>query len=154
MPAWLIRGLALALIHAAAVVVLAKIAVFRPTDKTVATAIVFALLIGIALTWGAIDGWLRHDARGRNWVVGALVAGPAAGALNVVGRAIFVDETGASELPVQLTSGAAFTALLVLVPAAIGLFVGGRVAPPEETPAPRPRRSGAGGDQPKVGPAG
>lgn len=129
MPAWLIRGLTLALVHAVAVVVLSKIAAFRPADTTVVTAIVFALLLGIALTWGAIDGWMRWEARGMTWVIAALVAGPTAGVLNVIGRAILVDQTGTAELTVQLTSGAAFTTLLVLVPAAIGLFVGGRMAP-------------------------
>ncbi|MGH3950620.1 MAG: B-4DMT family transporter [Pseudonocardiaceae bacterium] len=137
MPAWLIRGLTLAVLHAAGVVTLGKIAVFRSTDTemTIATSVVFALLIGSALTWSAVDGWLRRPDGGRTWVLAALIAGPTAGVLNVIGRAVFVDQTGASELGVQLTSGAAFTALLVLVPAGLGLFVGGRLESPRDAPS-------------------
>ncbi|MGH3517142.1 MAG: B-4DMT family transporter [Haloechinothrix sp.] len=135
MPPWLIRGLTLAVVHAAGHVALAKIGVFRATETTVVTAVVFALLLGMALTWGAIDGWLRRPDQGKTWVIAALIAGPVAGALNVLGRALLVDQTGASELGVQLTSGAAFTALLVLVPAGLGLFVGGRLDSPVHEPA-------------------
>lgn len=131
MPAWLLRGLTLALVHAAGSVTVAKIAVFQPTDRVLVTSVTFAVLLGVALTWGALDGWLRKPDGGRTWVLAALVAGPVAGILNVIGRAVFVDQTRASELVVQLTNGAAFVALMVLVPAAIGLFVGGRLDAPD-----------------------
>lgn len=139
MPAWLTRGLVLAVVHAAGAVTVAKVAVFNPTNKVVLVSIVFALLIGVALAWGSIDGWLRREDSARNWVIAAIVAGPVAGVLYVIGRALFVDQTGASELGVQVTSGAAFVALLVLVPAAVGIFVGSRLEPPKIKPQPRPR---------------
>ncbi|MEU6642952.1 B-4DMT family transporter [Saccharomonospora sp. NPDC046836] len=157
MPPWVARGLGMAVLHAAATVALAKIAVYQPTESTLRTAVVLALLVGAAVLWGAVDGWRRLPDASRGWFVGALVAGPLSGVLAVLGRAAFVDQTGISELGVALTGGAAFTALLILVPAGLGLLVGGRLAQPAQAgdgattepgkPSPRPRR-------PKVGPTG
>ncbi|MQA62189.1 MAG: hypothetical protein GEU86_11955 [Actinophytocola sp.] len=128
----------LAVVHAAAYVAAAKLTIFRAIDQTVAIWVVIALLIGVALAWSSVDGWLRRPDRVRNWVLGALVAGPLAAVLYVTGRAIFVDQTGVADLGVQLTSGAAFTALLVLVPAGLGLFVGSRLEPPSDPAAKQP----------------
>lgn len=126
MPAWLLRGLCLGLLHAFAVVAVAKLTVFNPTDVDIAKAVSIALLVGAAALWSAIDGWLGRRDRGRNWFVAALIAGPVAGILSVVGRSLFVDQTGVAALDDALTGGAAFTALLVLVPAGLGLFAGSR----------------------------
>jgi hypothetical protein len=49
--------------------------------------------------------------------------------LGVIGRSVFVDQTGVSELGSALTGGAAFTALLVFVPAGIGLLAGKWIRP-------------------------
>ena len=114
------------LLHAFAVTAIAKLAVFQPTDVDIAKAVSIALLVGAAALWSAIDGWLGRRDRGRNWFVAALIAGPVAGVLGVVGRALFVDQTGVAALDEALTGGAAFTALLVLVPACLGLFAGSR----------------------------
>ncbi|WP_199543177.1 B-4DMT family transporter [Prauserella sp. PE36] len=167
MPSWVVRGLGMAVLHAAATVALAKIAVFQPTESTTVTAVVLALLVGAAALWSALDAWLGLVDAGRTWFIAALVAGPVAGVLNVVGRAAFVDQTGVGELGSALTGGAAFTALLVLVPAGLGLLVGGKLhttredagadsgpdsdAGTAEEPAPRPRPQPR---KPKVGPAG
>ncbi|WP_176439881.1 B-4DMT family transporter [Haloechinothrix alba] len=131
MPGWLLRALVLAAVHAAASVSLAKVAVFRPTDTTVLTSVTFAVLIGIAAGWAAVDGWLRRPGRGRTWLVAAVLTAVLAGFLDVAGRALLVDQTGVSALGDALTSGAAFVALLVLLPAGLGLFVGGRLTPPD-----------------------
>ncbi|MBK1788142.1 B-4DMT family transporter [Prauserella cavernicola] len=162
MPSWVVRGLGLAVLHAAATVALAKIAVFQPTESTTVTAVVLALLVGAALLWSSLDAWLGLTDPGRTWFIAALLAGPLAGILSVIGRAVFVDQTGMSELGSALTGGAAFTALLVLVPAGLGILVGGRLRSPHDNrdtdgaddadgdspkPTPQPRR-------PKVGPAG
>lgn len=138
MPGWLLRGLVLAVVHATAYVVAAKLIIFRVVEQAVAISMVIALLIGVALAWSSVDGWLRRDDRGRSWVLGALVAGPLTSILYVIGRSVFVDQTGVADLGVQLTSGAAFTALLVLVPAGLGLFVGSRLEPPVDPTAKQP----------------
>ncbi|MEV6907627.1 B-4DMT family transporter [Amycolatopsis sp. NPDC051071] len=117
----------MALLHGAAVTVLAKYEVFNPTDKTLVTALALAVLVGAAAGWSAVDAWQDKPDRGRNWFIAALIAGPVSGVLYVIGRAVFVDQTGASELAGALTGGAAFSALLVLIPAGLGLFVGGRI---------------------------
>ncbi|MFD9889014.1 hypothetical protein ACFWY9_06715 [Amycolatopsis sp. NPDC059027] len=117
----------MALVHGAAVTVLAKYSVYHPTDQAFPISIALALLVGAAALWSAVDAWLDRPDRGRNWFVAALITGPLAGVLYVIGRAVFVDQTGTSELGAALTGGAAFSALLVLVPAGLGLFVGARI---------------------------
>ncbi|UKD55850.1 B-4DMT family transporter [Amycolatopsis sp. FU40] len=131
--AWLTRGLVMAVVHAAAMTLLAKWSVFHPTGQTLFTSLTIAVLVGLAALWSAIDGWRGLRDRGRAWFIASLVAGVCSGILYVIGRAIFVDQTGVSELGAALTGGAAFSALLVLVPAGLGLFVGGRMRRPAET---------------------
>ncbi|WP_449301429.1 hypothetical protein [Prauserella oleivorans] len=118
----------MSVLHAAATVALAKIAVFQPGETSLMTAVALALLVGAAALWSAVDAWLRLRDAGRTWFIAALVTGPVAGVLSVLGRSVFVDQTGLSELGPALTGGAAFTALLVLLPAGLGLVVGGRLA--------------------------
>jgi hypothetical protein len=139
LAAWLTRGLVMAVVHAAAMTLLAKWSVFHPTDQTVITSVTLAVLVGVAALWSAIDGWRDRPDRGRAWFIAALVTGLAGGVLYVIGRAIFVDQTGVAELKSALTGGAAFSALLGLVPAGLGLFVGGRIR--------RPSRADSSGDE-------
>ncbi|MFE6611058.1 B-4DMT family transporter [Amycolatopsis sp. NPDC057786] len=145
MAPWLTRGLVMALLHGAAVTVLAKYEVFNPTDKTLVTALTLAVLVGAAAGWGAADAWQGKPERGKNWFIAALIAGPVSGVLYVIGRAVFVDQTGVSELGGALTGGAAFSALLVLIPAGLGLFVGGRITkadqPASEKPTGKPSQA-------------
>ncbi|MDX3190149.1 B-4DMT family transporter [Streptomyces sp. MN03-5084-2B] len=127
MSAWVVRGLVMAVLHGVALTLLAKYAVYHPTDQTLAVSLTLAVLVGAAALWAALDAWRDVPDRGRAWFVAALVAGVVSGILYVIGRAVFVDQTGVSELGGALTGGAAFSALLVLVPAGLGLFVGGRI---------------------------
>ncbi|WP_177242588.1 B-4DMT family transporter [Amycolatopsis marina] len=149
MPSWLIRGLVMAVLHAIAAVVLAKVTVFRPTEVDLVTVAVVAVLVGTAALWSALDAWLRVPDHARAWFIGSLIAGPVAGVLTVIGRSLFVDQTGLSALGGALTGGAAFTALLILVPAGLGMLVGGRLAKPDEdsdgeTATQEPRTTPAG----------
>jgi hypothetical protein len=150
MSAWVIRGLVMAVLHGVALTLLAKYAVYHPTDQALPVSSALAVLVGAAALWSALDAWRGLPDRGRVWFISALIAGPVAGILYVIGRAVFVDQTGVSELGGALTGGAAFSALLVLIPAGLGLFVGGRIGrspEPEsesgeearEVPSPRPR---------------
>jgi phosphate/sulfate permease len=135
MSAWVIRGLGMAVLHGAAITLLAKYAVYHPTDQTLVISIALAVLVGAAALWSALDAWRGLPDRGKVWFISALVAGPVAGILYVIGRAVFVDQTGVSELGGALTGGAAFSALLVLIPAGLGLFVGGRIGRSEPVSA-------------------
>ncbi|MDI5979550.1 B-4DMT family transporter [Amycolatopsis magusensis] len=145
MAGWVTRALVLALLHAVASVLRAKAAVFRPTDLDALTIGIVALLVGAAALWAALDAWRGATDRGRTWFIAALVAGPVSGVLDVTGRALFVDRTGLEALPDALTGGAAFTALLILIPAWLGLFAGDRIARRPEADLP---------DQPRAKPAG
>lgn len=151
----------MAVLHGVALTLLAKYAVYHPTDQTLVTSLALAVLVGAAALWSALDAWRGLADRGRAWFIAALVTGIVSGILYVIGRAVFVDQTGVSELGGALTGGAAFSALLVLVPAGLGLFVGGRIGRskpsdasdddsddsddsddevPAPSPSPRPRR--------------
>ena len=121
---WLLRGIALAVVHAVAETVRADYGVRHPTSATVFEAIVLGVLVGVAAVWGVIDTWRDVPNRGKVWLIAALVAGWGAAVLGIIGKSIFVDQTGVAELGGALTGGAAFTALLVLVPACIGFLAG------------------------------
>jgi hypothetical protein len=123
---WLIRGGVLAFVLAGADVGLAAVAVHN-SNLTLFRSIVLGVIAGLAALWAASDGWHQVDDRGRGWVLASIVAGFASGVLRVVGKAIFVDETGLSSLGSALTGDAAFGALLVLIPAGLGLMVGARL---------------------------
>ncbi|GAB2967032.1 hypothetical protein GCM10017788_06080 [Amycolatopsis acidiphila] len=134
----------MALLHAIADTALAKATVYDPTGLLTAKIVVIALLVGAAALWGAVDAWLGREDLAKTWVIASLFGGLASGVLYVIGRGIFVDQSGTQELWPALTGGAAFTALLVLVPAGLGLLVGGRITRPEPAeaePAVRKRRA-------------
>jgi hypothetical protein len=114
----------MAVVHAAAETVRADFGVQHPTSRTLFEAIVLGVLVGAAAVWGAVDRWRGVEDAGRAWLIASLVAGWGAAVLGVIGKSIFVDQTGVADLGSALTGGAAFTALLVLIPAAIGLGAG------------------------------
>ena len=136
----------MAVVHAAAETVRADFGVQHPTSRTLFEAIVLGVLVGAAAVWGAVDRWRGVEDAGRAWLIASLVAGWGAAVLGVIGKSIFVDQTGVADLGAALTGGAAFTALLVLIPAAIGLGAGNwirssRGGEDEATEEDRPGRS-------------
>lgn len=165
MQAWLVRGVAMGVIYAAAETVLAQVQADHPTSGSVISPIALALLVGVSGLWGGVDGWLRTANRGMSWFYAGLLGGVLAGLLSVAGRAIFVDQTGVSALAEALTGDAAFVALLIMVPAGLGLAIGARLEPPVRkvtrdpdqtgpvdrrliTPSPVPRDASAAGSTP------
>jgi hypothetical protein len=130
MRTWLLRGGVLAVVHAAAQTVVAGYTVRNPTSPGTLAALVLGALVGAAAVWGVLDTWRTLPRPEIVWLIAALVAGWGAGVLGVIGRSIFVDQTGVSELGSALTGGAAFTALLVFVPAGVGLLAGKWIRPP------------------------
>ncbi|HJQ06186.1 MAG TPA: B-4DMT family transporter [Nocardioides sp.] len=142
MRPWLTRALVIGVLHAVADTVLAKAAVYEPTGLSTPRIVAIALLVAAAALWSGVDALLGREEVGRTWLIASLVAGPLSGVLYVVGRAVFVDSGGAGELWPAVTSGAAFTALLILIPAGLGMVVGARVKPSERTTAPKPRPRG------------
>ena len=130
MQPWLVRGVAMAVVYAAAETVLAEVQVNHPTSGSVLDPILLALLVGVSGLWAGVDGWLRRPRRGMNWFYAALIGGLLAGVLSVLARGLFVDQTGVWALAPALTGDAAFIALLIMLPAGLGIAVGGRLQPP------------------------
>ncbi|MCP3801240.1 hypothetical protein NLX83_18425 [Allokutzneria sp. A3M-2-11 16] len=120
MRTWMTRGLALGALHAVAHVAVAAVRVHSPETLTLPRTVALAVLVLTAAAWAFLDR-SRTD-----WLPAAVVAGLVAGLLGVAGQALLVDATSFSTLGVALTGGAAFTALLVLVPATIGRLLGRR----------------------------
>lgn len=139
----------MAMLFATAETLLAAQTVFHPGGLAVARSLALGLLAGAGVLWGAIDTWYRRTDRGLVWLKAALLAGVLAGILSVIGRAAFVDQTGVAALWPAITGQAAFRALVVLVPAWLGLqagkLLGSRAAagrppgPPHSHPHRRPR---------------
>jgi hypothetical protein len=121
----------MAVIYAAAETMLAAVQVDHPDSGSVLDPIVLAVLVGVAGTWGGVDGWLRKPRRGMSWFYAGLVGGVLAGLLTVIAKALFVDQTGVWALGPALTGDAAFIALLIMLPGGLGIAVGGRLEPPE-----------------------
>ncbi|GLZ36081.1 hypothetical protein Lesp02_82680 [Lentzea sp. NBRC 105346] len=128
------------LLHGAVQTGVAAVSVRSP-EATSIRPIAIGLLIIAALLWGTVDGYRQLPDRGMQWFIAALIAGPFAGALGVIGAALLVDQTGQEALWVALTGGAAFTALLILAPAAIGLVAGNALPDDQRRDVKSPRRS-------------
>jgi predicted phage tail protein len=124
MRPWFVRALWMGLLHGAVQTGVAAVGVRSP-EATSVRPIAIGLLIAAAVIWGAVDRLRELPSRGMQWFIAALIAGPFAGALGVIGSALLVDQTGQEALWVALTGGAAFTALLVLAPAGLGMLLGG-----------------------------
>ncbi len=135
MRPWLTRGCVMAVCYAAAETLLAQVQVNHPDSGSVLDPIVLAVLVGVSGLWAGVDGWLRKPRRGMNWFYGGLIGGVLAGLLSVIAKALFVDQTGIWALGPALTGDAAFIALLIMVPAGLGIAVGGRLEPPAEAPS-------------------
>ncbi|MFC0540941.1 B-4DMT family transporter [Kutzneria chonburiensis] len=135
MKVWLVRGLVLAVVHAAVQTAQAWVRAGDPTAVGWLRPTALSVLVAVAVVWGGIDGWRGLEGRGLAWFKASLVAGPVGGVLGVIGQGVFVDDTGAEALPVAITGGAAFIALLVLVPAAVGLLFGKMARPAAPTNA-------------------
>jgi hypothetical protein len=144
---WLLRGGVLAVVHAAAETLRADYGVAHPTSRTLFEAIVLGVLVGVAAVWGATDTWREVPDRGRVWLIACLIAGWGAAILGIIGKSIFVDQTGVADLGGALTGGAAFTALLVLVPACVGFLAGRWIRVPRRSrPVPDDQHDDDGDD--------
>jgi hypothetical protein len=120
----------MAVIYAAAETMLAKMQVNHPASGSTLDPIVLAVLVGVSGLWAGLDGWHRKPRRGMNWFYAGLIGGVLAGLLTVIAKALFVDQTGVWALRAALTGDAAFIALLIMVPAGLGIAVGGRLTSP------------------------
>lgn len=133
MNAWVVRGLGMALIHVFVRVILGVSITQWPLQGT--TLRWFALLIVIlfALVWAGIDG-IRdrrsHPDPGDSadltmlWLKASLLAGIVAGVVSWLVNLVPSLNVTQNTFFFEITSGAAFTVLLVFVPAMLAVFLG------------------------------
>ena len=130
---WLVRATSLVLLHVLVRTGLELVLRSAPTHASLLRYGSLVVLVLAALLWAGLDavredrGDTRRDDLTARWLKTALVVGPLAGLVAWAVQGLLIDASGTEQLRVELTGGAAFTALLVLLPAALGLFVGGRV---------------------------
>lgn len=130
---WLIRGLPMAIGHIAARVLLGIAVIQAPLHTTLWKTLAIAVLVLIALLWGGLDG--IRDARANPdpddyrdltlmWLWGGIFAGLVAGLVSwLLGKFVFAG-IGQAAFFVELIAGAAFTALIIFIPAFAGAAVG------------------------------
>ena len=156
MTYWMLRGL----VFAAAMVVLrliqgALINAWQTASLWISVGLLLLFIIGVAV-WGIRDG--RADATANpdpdrrrdlamTWLLAGLVAGILSGAVSWL-ISLFSKELYAGGLLSEVTTFAAFTALIVFLPGIMGVAVGrwrvDRNAPPVTEH--RPEQRGAGAD--------
>ncbi|TDQ01197.1 B-4DMT family transporter [Labedaea rhizosphaerae] len=132
MRPWLTRAAVLAVLHAAADTLIAYYRLGEPTALSLPRGVALGVLVGVAALWGALDGLRRKLDSGRTWVLAAIFGGLLAAIIGLVAKAILLNQTSEEDIWPAITGGAAFTALLVLIPAGIGLAVGGAMKSPRK----------------------
>jgi hypothetical protein len=137
MRPWLTRAAVLAVLHAAADVLISYYRLGEPTALSLPRGIALGVLVGVALLWGGLDGLQRKLDRGRNWVLAAIFGGLLAAILGLIAKAVLLSQTSGEDVWPAITGGAAFTALLILIPAGLGLAVGGAMKSPKSPNSPR-----------------
>lgn len=131
MTGWVVRGVGMALVHVVARVVLALAVAAAPTSGSMLQILTLIAVILVALVWGGLDG-IASGRRGEHddtdhtmvWLKASLIAGVGAGFLSWLFTAIANIAVSANTLVFEVTAGAAFTVLLVFVPAVIAVTIG------------------------------
>ncbi|MFE3291418.1 B-4DMT family transporter [Rhodococcus sp. NPDC059234] len=134
MNSWLLRGLGMALVHVVTRVLLGVAVTEWPLHGSTLRWLGVAVVILAALIWAGLDG--IRDARAHpgeeeqgadltmRWLKAAVVAGLLAGAVSWLVGSVSDIALGENSLFFELTSGAAFTILLVFVPAMAAVAAG------------------------------
>lgn len=157
MKPWLTRGLGLTLVHVLVRVLLGAALVQWPLQGSVLRWGSLLVVVFVALIWGGIDGIRDRRAnpdpdRGADltmlWLKAGAITGLLGGFLTWLVDAITPIPVGVKSLFFELTSGAAFTVLLVFLPAMLAVTVGRLLVRREqansaEQPAPEPVPVGA-----------
>lgn len=129
---WLPRAGLMMLVHVAARTALGFAALSWPTSGQLQRIIGFVVVVVvvIAALWSGLDTLrenLADDERAgltQRWLTAAVVAGPVAGLVGWAIEGLFIDSIGTSALAGDIIGGGAFTALLILFPAVVGMMFG------------------------------
>ncbi len=130
-------------VHVLTRVILGMMITAAPLQGVLSRYVAFGLVLIIALVWSGLDGVV--DARRHpvvedradlimRWIITGLITGVAAGFICFLLERIGLDGLGSQGLLFDLTSGAAGTALMVIVPAAIGIAIGRWIGKSEPDP--------------------
>ncbi|MGU3433258.1 B-4DMT family transporter [Actinomycetes bacterium M1A6_2h] len=133
MNAWLVRGLGMALVHFVARTLLALAIAAWPTSGSILRIVTMVVVILVAVVWGGIDG--INDRRANPdpdysadltmvWLKASVVAGLLSGAVTWIVSAVSPIAITANSFIFEITSGAAFTILLVFVPTILAVGLG------------------------------
>lgn len=128
MTAWVVRGVLLAVLNVVARILLGFAIGQWPLSGSSLRWVALAVVVLAAAVWGFVD--TRRDRRsGANadllilWLKAGLFGGVLAGALAWLADLLPVFDLGDNSLLFELTSGAAWTALLIFVPAMVGVGI-------------------------------
>lgn len=155
MTTWLPRGLVFAIGMVVLRLVQGTLINASPTNAGTISFALCAVLFAAALLWGVIDG--IADARSNpdpdrrrdlamRWLMAGLVAGVLSGLAAAI-IAMFYNAIYAEGIGVEVTVFAAFTALLVFLPAVFGTGIGRWLVDRRRPVAPRQRMPGRLGEQ-------
>lgn len=133
MKPWLLRGLGLTLVHVLVRVLLGVALVQWPLQGSMLRMVALAVVVLATIVWAGLDGIRDQRAHPQSddgadltmlWLKAAAVTGLAAGLLTWLIDTVGPIQTGVKSLFFELTSGAAFTVLLVFVPATAAVMLG------------------------------
>ncbi|MBF4481627.1 hypothetical protein SAMN02745947_00449 [Rhodococcus rhodochrous J3] len=133
MKPWLLRGLGLALVHVVVRVLLGAALIQWPLQGSVLRWLGFAVVVVAAFVWAGLDGIRDHRAHPdpdegddltMRWLAAGAVTGLVGGVLTWLVDAITPIPVGVTSLFFEITSGAAFTVLLVFLPAMAAVTLG------------------------------
>ncbi len=158
MTTWLPRGLVFAIGMVVLRLVQGALINASPTNAGTISAALLAVLAVAALIWGVLDG--IADARSNpdpdrrrdlamRWLLAGLVAGAVSGLAAAI-IAMFYDAIYAEGVGVEVSVFAAFTALLVFLPAVFGTGIGRWLVDRRRPVVPRQRMPGRLGEQQDV----
>ncbi|MEE2056203.1 B-4DMT family transporter [Rhodococcus artemisiae] len=133
MKSWLLRGLGLALVHVVVRVLLGAALIQWPLQGSVLRWAGLAVVVLAAVAWAGLDG--IRDRRAHpdvddgddltmRWLAAGAVTGLVGGFVTWLVDTVTSIPVGVKSLFFELTSGAAFTVLLVFLPAMAAVAVG------------------------------
>lgn len=130
-------------VHVIARVILGVAITEAPLQGVLSRNIALGVVLLVALVWAGLDGVI--DARKHplvedrsdlilRWIITGLITGVAGGFICYLLEQAGVNGLGSQSLLFDLTSGAAGTALMVIIPAAIGIAIGRWIGSSEPDP--------------------